>query len=396
MTTHTIITTINIGEIIHETIQLEKRFDDCHWDQALFIIAMSKMFQTLQSQFQKNNLVTFGVGGGKPRRNKHGKGMSNTKSKARSKKTQRNNNKSKSKSNSRRKIVGGRLPSWMAFFCFVVIIMNLSNGIFGIQNKKDAEVLQRVKQTYSVIDLFDNEHGTCGTNTLLFLGNIGLKTHRDLVVGRMRGQEMSYDTLSRYLNSDTKSIYQWESIKTPTVYMKTVEGNLRQTRVVSSQAQKQEQIKKTIDSYIEILKSRMMELKQALYSGDYGIITALGYPSEDTTHAVSLWLTSENTLVLIDPQTFIEKKGVVLYTDNNNNDSIFGTTRQESLFDYFQNNLNLKSDYTSELLTEIHTEIEQTTLERFQPDNPIVMEVIEAIEKESNKYSTNEEHYNDL
>jgi hypothetical protein len=386
MTTHTIITNINIGEIIHETIQLEKRFDDCHWDQALFLVAMSKMFQTFQGQLQKNNLITFGAGGGGKKQRK-----TKTNSKSRSKKSKR----TKTKTISRRKMVGGRLPSWMAFFCFVVVIMNLSNGIFGIQNKKDAEVLQRVKQTYSVIDLFDNEYGTCGTNTLLFLGNIGLKTHRDLVISRIQGQEMSYDTLGRYLNSDTKSIYQWESIKTPTIFMKSVEGNLRQTRVLSNQAQKQEQIKKTIDSYMEIVKSRMMELKQSLYSGEYGIITALGYPSEDTTHAVSLWLTSENILVLIDPQTFIEKNGVVLYTDSNNDNdnSIFGTTRQESLFNYFRNNLNLKSEYTSELLTEIHTEIEQSTLEKLQPDNPIVMEVIEAIEKESSKQIMNDDYY---
>jgi hypothetical protein len=390
MTTHTIITNINIGEIIHETIQLEKRFNDCHWDQALFLVAMSKMFQ---GQFQKNKFVKFG-GAKKQRKNK-------SKSKSSCKKTQRNKTKSKSKSKintktiSRRKIVGGRLPSWAAFFCFIVVIMNLSNGIFGIQNKKDAEVLQRVKQTYSVIDLFDNNYGTCGTNTLLFLGNIGLKTHRDLVISRIRGQEMSYDMLSKYLNSNTKTIYQWESIKTPTVFMKTVEGNLRQTRLLSNQSQKQEQIKKTIESYMEIVKSRMMELKQSLYSGEYGIITALGYPSEDTTHAVSLWLTSENTLVLIDPQTYIEKKGVVLYTDNKD-DSILGTTRQESLFDYFQKNLNLDSEYTSELLTEIHTEIVQSTLEKFQPDNPIVMEVIESIEKESSKNSIDEEHYDEL
>ena len=375
MTTHTIITNINIGEIIHETIQLDKRFDDCHWDQALFLVAMSKMFQ----QFQKN-MIKVGGGGKKQRKTK-------TKSNSRSKNSKR------TKTISRRKIVGGRLPSWMAFFCFVVVIMNLSNGIFGIQNKKDAEVLQRVKQTYSVIDLFDNEYGTCGTNTLLFLGNIGLKTHRDLVISRIQGQEMNYDTLGRYLNSDTKSIYQWESIKTPTIFMKSVEGNLRQTRVLSNQAQKQEQIRKTIESYIEIVKSRMMELKQSLYSGEYGIITALGYPSEDTTHAVSLWLTSENILVLIDPQTFIEKNGVVLYTDNTNSESIFGTTRQESLFDYFRKNLNLKSEYTSELLTEIHTEIEQSTLEKLQPDNPIVMEVIEAIEKESSKQIMNDDYY---
>jgi hypothetical protein len=371
----------NIGEIIHETIQLDKRFDDCHWDQALFLVAMSKMFQ----QFQKN-MIKVGGGGKKQRKTK-------TKSNSRSKKSKRTKTKINTKTISRRKIVGGRLPSWMAFFCFVVVIMNLSNGIFGIQNKKDAEVLQRVKQTYSVIDLFDNEYGTCGTNTLLFLGNIGLKTHRDLVISRIQGQEMNYDTLGRYLNSDTKSIYQWESIKTPTIFMKSVEGNLRQTRVLSNQAQKQEQIRKTIESYIEIVKSRMMELKQSLYSGEYGIITALGYPSEDTTHAVSLWLTSENILVLIDPQTFIEKNGVVLYTDNTNSESIFGTTRQESLFDYFRKNLNLKSEYTSELLTEIHTEIEQSTLEKLQPDNPIVMEVIEAIEKESSKQIMNDDYY---
>ena len=49
----------NIGEIIHETIQLDKRFDDCHWDQALFLVAMSKMFRTFQSQLEKNNLITF-------------------------------------------------------------------------------------------------------------------------------------------------------------------------------------------------------------------------------------------------------------------------------------------------------------------------------------------------
>ena len=348
MTTHTIITTINIGEIIHETIQLEKHVDDCHWDQGLLLVAMSKMYQPFQKQFQKNRIK---IGG-----------------------------------------VSGRLPSWMSFFCFIVVIMNLSNGIFGIQNKKDAEVLQRVKQTYSVIDLFDNTHGSCGTNTLLFLGNIGLKTHRDLVISRIRGQEMSYDTLSRYLNSDTKSIYQWESIKTPTVFMKTVEGNLRQTRVLSNQSQKQEQIRKTIESYMEILKARMMDLKQSLYPGEYGIITALGYPSEETTHAVSLWLTSENTLVLIDPQTYIEKNGVVLYTDNNIDDSNLGTTKQESLFDYFKNNLNLESEYTSELLTEIHTEIKQSTLEKFQPDNPIVMEVIEAIKQESNQIM-NQDYY---
>lgn len=385
MTTHTIITTINIGEIIDDTIQLEKHVDDCHWDQALLLIAMSKMFQQFQKQFQKNMIKV--VGGVK----KHKKTKTKSNSKSKSKKMQRNKTKTKTKTISRRKLVGGKSPSWMAFFCFVVVIMNLSNGIFGIQNKKDAEVLQRVKQTYSVIDLFDNNYGTCGTNTLLFLGNIGLKTHRDLVISRMQGKEMSYETLSKYLNRDTKSIYQWESIKTPTVFMKTVEGNLRQTRILSNQAQRQEQIRKTIESYIEIVKSRMVELKDSLYSGEYGIITALGYPSEDTTHAVSLWLTSENTLVLIDPQTFIGKNGVVLYTDNN--DSILGTTRQESLFDYFQKNLNLKSEYTSELLTEIHTEIQQSTMERFQPDNPIVMEVIKSIEKESNKI---EEHYDDL
>jgi hypothetical protein len=363
----TIYTSINIGEIVKKTNEIAKHFD-CHWDQTLLLVAMMMLFK----QFQIQNKNQIGFGG---RNLNHRKKMKKTKSKkSLAKKTRRKNKKG--------------AGSFETFLCFVVLVLSLPNGIFGLLPKKDDEVLARLQETYSVIDLFENRYGTCGTNTLLFLGNIGVKTHEQLINDKLMDQGMNYEKMAIYLNSRIDTSETWEVIQMPRILPENEKEKetlntgykLRGTKIIQ-----QEKINKVIEAYIDLLKSKMMTLKDIYSKENSGIITVLGYPSYDTSHAVSLWLTSKNVLVVIDPQMYIVKNQIVLYTDKYDPENL--ENEQESLFEYFKKFLSVTSERPTKLLKVIHTEVSSSELD---PNNPEIISIIEKL-NEMKKYMEEDE-----
>lgn len=366
----TIYTSINIGEIVKKTNRIAKHFD-CHWDQTLLLVAMMVLFK----QFQIQNKNQIGFGGRNLNQRKKLKKTKGKKSLA--KKTRRKNKKG--------------AGTFETFLCFVILILSLPNGIFGLLPKKDDEVLARLQQTYSVIDLFENRYGTCGTNTLLFLGNIGVKTHEQLINDKIMDQGMNYEKMSIYLNSRIDTSETWELIQTPKILPENEKEKetlntgykLRGTKIIQ-----QEKINKVIEAYIDLLKSKMMTLKDIYSKDNNGIITVLGYPSEDTSHAVSLWLTSKNVLVVIDPQTYIIKNKIVLYTDKYDPENL--ENEQESLFEYFKKFLSITSERPSKLLKVIHTEVSSSELD---PTNPEIISIIERLNEMKKSLEADKTNY---
>lgn len=166
----------------------------------------------------------------------------------------------------------------------------------GMQNMTHTDVTNRVKQAYSVIEIFRNKYGSCTLNTMLFLKTIDLPTFEQLyyqVIERKHG--LTAREMAPHLTGDIDIGVEWYSFSVSERY----------------------EIDIAIDMYIEKIRKKMMDVRQ--YSGfrdDQDLLTVLNYPSKgaETYHAVVAWLTNKNDVVIIDPQTYITNGRILLYT----------------------------------------------------------------------------------
>jgi hypothetical protein len=107
------------------------------------------------------------------------------------------------------------------------------------------------------------------------------------------------------------------------------------------------------ESHIEKLTSFMINTR--VKYGYQDLITAMIYPAKNDTrgdnakpieHAVVLWLTNKNELIIIDPQIFYEESSIVLYSSNHDlgnldNDSSLIT---RSIKDYIKQNIDINDE----------------------------------------------------
>ena len=283
------------------------------------------------------------------------------------KKTKKAKTKSKTKANKKLKNLqkGGADPRIIIFFISLFFVFTR-----GIKNMTDSDVIKRIKEANNVSILFKNDYGTCALNSLLFLKAIDLPTFEQLSIGIIKEQiNLNRFNSGTYLNKELHIYSKWYKISE-----NTEEKNLRVGLEV------------TIHNYIDKIKNRLIELRKIYnFSENQSIITEMNYPFKNTatiSHSVIIWLTSENELILIDPQKFIINN-LVLYSNNPNQPNIMFNDpmlKTKSINEYIKQNVDL---FNSTFIFEsIHFELEDLNGEnKLEQENINLQKTIARIQE---------------
>jgi hypothetical protein len=189
-----------------------------------------------------------------------------------------------------------RLIIFFISFAFLVVR--------GMKNVSHDEVIRQVKDSYDVANIYQNYYGTCTLNTLLFLKSIDLPTFDSLSRAIIREREgLSLDEMSFLLNKKIVLTTDWLNLK----------GTEGEEDIVA-------------ESYIEKLRSFMINVRIKYgFRQNQDLLSAMIYPSKKiiqegsvktVDHAVILWLTNNDELIIIDPQVFYQKNNIILYSSN--------------------------------------------------------------------------------
>lgn len=276
-------------------------------------------------------------------------------------------------------LVGGSMTKLITSLMLTILtILNITEYTVGVQPEYDNDVLDRLKQVEKIKDIFENKYGTCSINTALFLGSIDLNTYEKVTENIIeRGHGLSYSEISQYLNSSIKTLWEWDLFSIPkdkNVTTRYLRGAVEMEAASSYNQQ--------IRDYINIIKNKMREIKeQKIEYKEQGILTAMMYPSYSVHHAVVVWLSSDDTLVIIDPQEFVES-GIVLYSDNLSKYTQF---ESKSIEEYFSQYLDDLNDKKTAILMNYHVKRQENLLELTE-NNEQVKKVIGKMQKlESNE-----------
>ena len=344
----TLTTKIPIKYIIDNVIKNEPQ-NECEFNNLLLFEISNHVFNNLENQ-QKQIL---NKGGTKNKR----------KTNKKTRKTKKTNKirKTKRKRNTKKYQKGGADPRIIIFFITLFFVFSK-----GIKNMTDSEVIQRIKEANDVSILFKNDYGTCALNSLLFLKTIDLPTFEQLSIGIIEDKiKFNRFKIASYLNKELHIYSKWYSI-----HVKTEEKNLRVGLEVD------------IENYIYKIKNKLIDIRKFYnFSETQSIITLMDFPFKNTNnlaHSVIIWLTSENELVIIDPQKFI-KNEFVIYTTNSNPQE-----KKKSLKDYIRKNIDLQKN--TYIFESIHFEIEDITGEnKLEKENINLQKVISKIQETKEK-----------
>ncbi len=325
-----IATKIPIAQIIQNTLD-QKPKTECEFNNMLVY------------NFVKLALDSSSMTGGKLTKNKLHKKQSSNKRQN----NKRNHNKNKTRKYKRHlKQKGGMNPQFIAFLIGLLLAF-----VKGITNTTDDKVIERIKQANEVSDIFRNYYGTCTLNTMLFLKTIDLPTFEDLSKDMMTDPQkagLSNFGMLPYLNKELTMNGKWAYIQP--------------NPQVSSEFE-------YMDSFIERIKNKLISMREKYsYRSDQSILTVMNYPvkGKDTGHSVILWLTSENEVILIDPQRFINND-IVLYTSELTTKKFLNNDLEmklESLRMYIRERIDIGSfelgpgHRTSDILVSLHLEID--------------------------------------
>lgn len=260
--------------------------------------------------------------------------------------------------NNIKNMTGGKIMkmiiSWM--IC-IFTILTITQYVSSVQPEYDVDVISRLIQVEKIKDLFENNYGTCAANSALFLGSINLDTYEMITEKIIKeGHGPSFSESTNYFNSSLATLWNWEWFTIPRI--EPEKHQLRGTMEIEMQNIKYEEV----NAYINLLKEKMMNIKSEKTDlPEQGILTALGYPSSRSAHhSVVAWLTSDNTLVIIDPQEFFVTGSVILYSDNL---SKYPEFESKSIQNYFMKNLDYTIYNTSILLKDFHIKREENLME---------------------------------
>jgi hypothetical protein len=344
-TEKTIITRIPIEDIIKKT--LEKKPDSvCEFNNLLGYNAVDLLLEDLNLQLNESNKL------------KGGKG--------RKRKTKINKKKGYKKTRKIRKQKGGADPRTVIFFMSMFLVF-----VHGIKNMTHIEVTNRLKDSMKVIDIFKNYYGTCAANSLLFLKTIDLPTFEELSVEIMEHRQgMTAMQMSSYLNKELNFNTKWYSF--------TGRKGLDEEA--------------SIDRYVELLKNKLIGLRNVYdFDRNQDILTSLNYPSKKGSyHAVVLWLTNKDEIVIIDPQRYYVEGKIMLYTSEAYLDKYMDNDKELILYPiqtYIRERIDVTSDYRdTKMLESLHIEIDDVkNKNKFSPYNKNLQDTIGKIRAEEEK-----------
>ena len=342
----TIITTISIDEIIKRTLESNPT-SECEFNNLLAFNAVNLLLDSLNMELNKPNKLT----GGK-RKSKR--------------KTRTKRNKKVRKTRKNRKYKGGADPRIVIFFMSMFLIF-----VEGIKNMTHVDVTNRLKQTMSSIDLFKNYYGTCALNTMLFLKAIDLRTFEELSIELMETKKgMTKYEMSPYLNSELNFNTKW--------YMFTGREGVDE--------------EESIKIFIDNIRNKLINMRS-----DYGfapeqeILTALNYPTKrGSYHAVTVWLTNKNEIVIIDPQRYYVENRIELYTSEAYTDRYMDDDKQlimSPIQTYIRERIDVTSDFRdTQVLISLHIEIDDIKgKNRLSQSNKYLQDVIGRIRAQEEK-----------
>lgn len=344
----TITTTIPIDEIIKKTLESNPR-TECEFNNLLGFNAVNLFLDSLNIQL--NDINKLSGGKRKSRRNK-------TKRRKIVRKTRKIRRTGKYK--------GGADPRIIIFFMSMFLIF-----VEGIKNMTHIDVTSRLKETMNVIDLFKNYYGTCAPNTMLFLKTIDLPTFEEIsieVMGTHKG--MTREQMSTYLNKDLSFNTKW--------YMFSgIEGNDEESG---------------IQRFIDKVRSKLISMRNDYgFTAEQEILTALNYPSKrGSYHAVTVWLTNKNEIVIIDPQRYYVENKIQLYTSEAYSDRYMDGDKMlimTPIETYIRERIDVTSETRdTEVLTSLHIEIDDVKgKNRLNPSNRELQNVIGRIREEEER-----------
>lgn len=219
----------------------------------------------------------------------------------------------------------------------------------GMKNVQHSEVIKQLKDSFDVASIYQNYYGTCTLNTMLFLKSIDLPTFDSLSRYIIReGSGLSLDEMSFLLNKKIVLTTDWLQLK----------GEIGEEDAVA-------------ESYVEKLRRFMINVRTKYgFQQNQDLLTAMVYPAKKQAgalkivdHAVVLWLTKNDELIIIDPQVFYQENNIILYSSN---ESARYLDEDSSLIlrpikDYVKGNIDiLDPERETNVLESLHIESEST------------------------------------
>ena len=352
----TIITTIPINEIIKKTLESNPT-SECEFNNLVGFNALNLVLDSLNIELNETNKLT----GGKRKSIRRGNKTKRSKILRKIRKIRKTR-----KIRKNRKYKGGADPRIVIFFMSMFLIFAES-----IKNMTHIDVTNRLKDTMSSIDLFKNYYGTCAPNTMLFLKTIDLPTFEDLSIEVMEiNKGLTRGEMSSYLNKELSFNTRW--------YMFSGrEGDDQETG---------------IKRFIEKVRSKLISMRSDYgFAADQEILTALNYPTKrGSYHAVTVWLTNKNEIVIIDPQRYYVENKIQLYTSEAYTDRYMDGDKQlimSPIETYIRERIDVISEMRdTEVLTSLHIEIDDVKgKNRLSPSNRELQNVIGRIKAEEEK-----------
>lgn len=352
-----IIIKIQIEELIKKTIE-NNPTSECEFNNLLFYNVANLLLDSLNNEVNTSELLNNG-GSKRSSRKRQNKSKIN--------KMKKNSKKKKNvkKTIKRRKQKGGADPRIVIFFMSMFFIF-----VHGIKNMTHIDVKNRLKETMSSIDLFKNYYGTCVPNTMLFLKTIDLPTFEELsiqVMEKRRG--LTRDEMSPYLNKELNFNTKW--------YIFTGIGDDEET---------------AIKRFIDRVKNKLINMRNDYgFNPDQEILTALNYPTKrGSHHAVTVWLTNKNEIVIIDPQRYYVENKILLYTSEPYVDRYMNGDKQlqmSPIETYIRERIDVTSEVRdTEILTSLHIEIDDVKgKNRLSLSNKELQNVIGRIREEEQR-----------
>ena len=307
-------TTIPIQNIVNKTVENNPQ-SECEFNDLLIYNFIDDLLEKLRIQLDQQR------GGKKLNR------------KLRTKR----NKKHKKKTRKLRNQKGGFDPKLIIFFMSMFLVF-----VKGIKNMTDTDVINRIKQVNEVSDLFRNYYGTCTLNTMLFLKTIDLPTFEELSIDMITNRPgLTTREMAPYLNKELTFDSKWISLSGR-------EGELNEV----------------VENFIEKVINKLIQLRS-----DYGfgptqsVITAMNYIKKNKRvgHSVVLWLTSNNELIIIEPQK-IYMHGLILYTSDTSLDKYMFNDKEikrGSLRNYIRENIDIQNEISDvDIFASLHIEID--------------------------------------
>ncbi len=301
-------------------------------------------------------------------------------------KSRRRKTMSKSRKTRKSRSLSGGVNSVNVIYAafFAIVFLYMTGKVRSVLNITHDSVIQDLRSAFRVSDIFYNKHGTCAVNTLLFLKAIGLETFENLsttVIKRKKG--LSTSEITAYFNKKVTIEEAW--IYHPIPLLDSIDrtkykGAVDEWKLKSSQANRYYLALALIDD----VKKKMVDLRDRIYGPGKGIVTMGGFSfltPNSVLHAVTLWLTSNNELALIDPQRFFYTESVIIYSNDNIARTASNDIKVWSLVDYFVDTLDFKNIYDKYVLLSVVHERMDEYEDRLEPFNPLVVETITNLRK---------------